>query len=47
MGPLIVAALKDRVSDLASTVSFIASGAFLVVGFVLALLLSNREFEMR
>ena len=45
VGPQIVAVLKDRVPDRASTLSFIISGAFVVVGFALALLLSNGRFE--
>jgi len=41
VGPQIVAVLKDRISERASTYSFIASGCFLAAGFVLALFLSN------
>jgi OFA family oxalate/formate antiporter-like MFS transporter len=41
VGPQIVAVLKDRVPDRASTLSFIISGAFLVVGFVLALFMER------
>jgi OFA family oxalate/formate antiporter-like MFS transporter len=45
VGPQIVAVLKDRVPDRASTLSFMVSGAFVVVGFVLALFLSNGRFN--
>lgn len=41
VGPQIVAVLKDRLPDRASTPSFIVSGAFLVVGFVLALFMEG------
>lgn len=44
VGPQIVAILKDRIPDRASTLAFIVSGAFLTAGFVLALFLSNRQF---
>lgn len=47
VGPQIVAILKDRLPERASVYSFIASGCFLVIGFVLALLLSNRPMEER
>ncbi len=47
VGPQIVAVLKDKVPDRASTLAFLASGGFLVIGFILALLLSNSRFEKR
>ena len=45
VGPQIVAILKDRVPERASTLSFIVSGGFVLVGFILALLLSNGQFQ--
>jgi len=45
VGPQIVAILRDRVPERASALSFIASGGFVLVGFILALLLSNAQFE--
>ena len=47
VGPQIVAVLKDKVPDRASTLAFLASGGFLVIGFILALLLSNSRFEKK
>lgn len=47
VGPQIVAVLKDRIPERASVYSFIASGCFLVIGFILALLLSNKAMEAR
>jgi OFA family oxalate/formate antiporter-like MFS transporter len=47
VGPQIVAILKDKVPDKASTFSFVASGAFVLIGFILSLLLSNAQFESR
>ncbi|HTP59315.1 MAG TPA: OFA family MFS transporter [Spirochaetia bacterium] len=47
VGPQIVAVLKDRVPDKASTLSFIVSGAFVLIGFILSLLLSNAQFESK
>lgn len=41
VGPQIVAMLKDRIPERASVYSFIASGGFLIVGFALALFLTN------
>jgi OFA family oxalate/formate antiporter-like MFS transporter len=48
VGPQIFAAFQDRMSGAqASTWSFIVAGAFVVVGLVLTLLLSNRPLEER
>jgi MFS transporter, OFA family, oxalate/formate antiporter len=45
VGPQIVAALKDRVPDRASLLSFIIGGAFVATGFVLALLIPRKPFQ--
>jgi len=43
VGPQIVAILKDKVPDRASTLSFIVSGAFVVVGFVLSFFMGRTK----
>jgi OFA family oxalate/formate antiporter-like MFS transporter len=43
VGPQIVAILKDRVPERASLLSFLVSGGFVLLGFVLAFFLSNRQ----
>jgi MFS transporter, OFA family, oxalate/formate antiporter len=48
VGPQIFAAFQDRMSATqASTWSFVVAGAFVVVGLILSLLLSNRPLEER
>jgi MFS transporter, OFA family, oxalate/formate antiporter len=44
VGPQIVAVLKDRAPDRASFLSFLIGGAFVVVGFVLALFIPRKPF---
>ncbi len=43
VGPQIVAVLKDRVPERASTLSFVVSGGFVIIGFILSLFLSNGQ----
>jgi OFA family oxalate/formate antiporter-like MFS transporter len=47
VGPQIVAVLKDRVSDRASTLSFAIGAGLLGLGFLLSLLLSDRPAAKR
>ena len=42
VGPQIVAVLKDRVPERASTLSFAVGAGFLGLGFLLSLLLSDK-----
>lgn len=47
VGPMIVGFFKDNYKERASQYSFIAGGAFLVIGLVMALMVNNERFVPR
>ena len=47
VGPQIVAIIKDRFPQQASTYSFMMGAAFLIVGFLVTLLLNNKKLEKK